>query len=84
MDKAPSVYPDLSDQTGFRLNTINKIKDYFIVEIRKKEAISKRLSKYIAAFDYFDKSVIVLSTTSTGVSIANIIGAPIKNSKCKF
>ena len=29
--------------------------------------MSKRLSKYIASFDYFDKSVIVLFTTVTGV-----------------
>ena len=31
--------------------------------------MSKILSKYIAAFDYFDKNLIVLSATSGGVSI---------------
>ena len=33
--------------------------------------MSKRLSKYIASFDYFDKFSIVLSATSSGISIAS-------------
>ena len=33
--------------------------------------MSKRLSKYIASFDYFDKSLIVLSATSSSTSIAS-------------
>ena len=40
--------------------------------------MNKRLSKYIASFDYFDKSLIVLSTASGGISIASfttVIGA---------
>ena len=40
--------------------------------------MSKRLSKYIASFDYFDKSVIALSLTSGSISIAlfgTVIGA---------
>ena len=43
--------------------------------------MSKGLSKYIAAFDYFDKSIIISSATSDGISIASfatIIGAPIE------
>ena len=36
----------------FRLNKINEIKDYFIAEIKERELTSKRLSKYIACFDY--------------------------------
>ena len=42
--------------------------------------MSKRLSKYIASFDYFDKSLIVLSATSGSISIAlfgTVIGTPI-------
>ena len=35
----------LSDQTKFRLNEINKIKDYFNSEIQERKAMSKRLSK---------------------------------------
>ena len=41
--------------------------------------MSKRLSKYIVAFDYFDKALIVLSATGGGISIisfSSIIGAP--------
>ena len=48
----------------FILNKINEIKDYFIAEIKERELMSKRLSKYIPSFDYFDKSLIVLSATS--------------------
>ena len=54
----------LSDQTKFRLNEINKIKDYFNSEIRERKIMSKKLNKYIAAFDYIDKTLIVLSATS--------------------
>ena len=42
--------------------------------------MNKGLSKYIAAFDYFDKSLIISSATSDGICIASfatIIGAPI-------
>ena len=45
-----------SDQTNFRLNEINKIKDYFNSEIQEKKLMSKKLSKYISAFDYIDKT----------------------------
>ena len=43
----------------FRLNKINEIKDYFIGEINERELTSKKLSKYIASFGYFDKFLIV-------------------------
>ena len=42
--------------------------------------MSKRLSKYIASFDCFDKSVIVLSLATGSISIASfatVIGAPV-------
>ena len=64
----------------FRLNKISEIEDYFIAEIKERELMSKKLSKYISFFDYFDKSLIVLSVTSGGASIASFataIGAPI-------
>ena len=61
-----SMYPNLNaiplnDQQQFRLNKINEIKDYFVAEIRERELMSKRLSKYIASSDYFDKSLIFIS-----------------------
>ena len=42
--------------------------------------MSKNLSKYIASFDYLDKSLIVLSVATGSISItsfATIIGAPV-------
>ena len=42
--------------------------------------MSKRFSKYISSFDYFDKSLIVLSVTVGSISIASfatVIGAPV-------
>ena len=41
--------------------------------------MSKRLSKYITYFNYFDKPLIVLSVATGGISIASfatVIGAP--------
>ena len=62
--ETPNMYPDvsanISNDQQFRLNKINEIKDYFIAEIRERELMSKRLSKYIASFDYFDKSLFYL------------------------
>ena len=69
----------MSNQTKFRLNEINKIKDYFNSEIQERKKTIKKLSKYIAAFDYIDKTLIVLSATSGEVSIisfASVISAP--------
>ena len=43
--------------------------------------MSKKLSKYISFFDYFDKYLVVSSVTSGGVSIASfatVIAAPIR------
>ena len=59
----------LTEQTNFRLNEINKIKDYFESEIKDREVVTKKLSKYIAGFHYTDKVFIVLSATFSGVSI---------------
>ena len=78
------MYPNLSTTSSndwqFRLNKINEIKDYFIAEIRERELMSKNLSKYIASFDYLDKSLIVLSVATGSISIASFataIGAPV-------
>ena len=49
--------------------------------------MSKKLSKYISIFNYFDKSLIVLLVTSGGVSIASFataIGAPIGITSASF
>ena len=75
-----NIYPNLNDQQQSGLNKFNEIKDYFVAEIKERELMSKRLSKYIASFDYFDKSLIVLSVTTGSISIASfatVIGAPV-------
>ena len=54
---------NLSDQIKFRLAEINNIKDYFNSEIQERKIMSKKLSKYIATFDYIDKTVMFLSAT---------------------
>ena len=48
------------DNQQFRLKKSNEIKNYFIAEIKERELMSKKLSKYIASFDYFDKFLFVL------------------------
>ena len=72
--ETPNMYPNLSGNISndqqFRLNKINEIKDYFIAEIRERELMSKNLSKYIASFEYFDKSLIVLSVATGSISTA--------------
>ena len=57
----------MSGQTKFRLNETNKIKDYINSEVQERKTMSEKLSKYITAFDYFEKTLIVLSETSGGI-----------------
>ena len=64
-----------------------RFKDYFVAEIKEREIMSKRLNKYIASFDYFDKSLIVLSVTTGSISIASfatVIGAPVGRTSASF
>ena len=75
--ETPNMYPNLiatslNDQQQFRLNKSNEIKDYFVAEIKERELMSKRLSKYIVSFDYFDKLLIVLSVRTGSISIASM------------
>ena len=86
-----NIYPNLSqslpNNQQFRLNKISEIRDYFVAEIKERELMSKRLSKYIASFDYFDKSLIVLSVTTSSISIASfatVIGAPVGIVSARF
>ena len=55
---------DLSKQTKFRLDEISKIANYFIKEINQRKSCSKKLSTYVAAFDYIDEILIVLSAAT--------------------
>ena len=78
---------NLTGQTKFRLNEINKFKDYFDSKINQRKSSSKKLSKYVAAFDYIDNILIVLSPTSGGVStisFTTVIGAPARIGSASF
>ena len=78
---------NLSEQTKFWLDEISKIENYFIEEINQRKSCSKKLSKYVAAFDYIDKILIVLSPTTGGVSICSftsIVGAPVGIANASF
>ena len=78
---------NLSEQTKFQLSGIIGIENYFHQEINQRKSSSKKLSKYVAAFDYIDKVVIVLSATSCGISIisfTSIVGAPVGIASSSF
>ena len=71
---------ELNDLTKFRLDEINKIKDYLNYEIKERKGITKKLRKYIVAFDYADKLFITLSASFGTLSIAShatIVGIPV-------
>ena len=76
----PNLSANASNDQQFRLNKINEIKDYFIAEIKERELLTKNLSKYIASFEYFDKSLIFLSVATGSISLASFVtvaGAPV-------
>ena len=71
---------ELKDLTKYRLDEINKRKDYFNAEIKERKNIVKKISKYIVAFDYADKVFITLSALFDTLSIASyatIVGIPV-------
>ena len=76
----PNLSANISNDQQFKLNKISEIKDYFIAEIKERVLMRKNLSKYIASFEYFDKSLIVLSVANGSISIASfatVIRAPV-------
>ena len=71
---------NLTEKTKFWLDKISKIENYFYQEINQRKSCNKKLSKYVAVFDYIDKILIVLSATTGGVSICSftsVVGAPV-------
>ena len=78
---------NLAEQIKIRLDKITEIENYFHEEINQRKSCSKKLSKYVAAFDYIDKILIVLRATSGGVSIisfTSVIGAPVGMAGASF
>ena len=70
----------LSEQIKFRLSEIIGIQNYFHLEINQRKSCSKKLNKYVTAFEYIDKILTVLSATSSRAAIilfTSIVGAPV-------
>ena len=69
---------NLTDKIKFRLNEINKIENYFASEINQIKSSSKKLSKYVAAFDYIGKILIVFlhQVEEFIISSVSVVGAP--------
>ena len=51
---------ELTNINNYRLNEINKTKDYFNNGINERKDIIKKLNKYIVSFYYLDKIFIAL------------------------
>ena len=76
----PNLSADISNEQQLGLNKINEVKHYFIIEIRERKLMSKNLSKYIASFEYFHKSLIFLFVLASSIFIApfvSVIGASV-------
>ena len=74
--KTTNMYPQLHNAFQFMVDKIN-----VTPEIRERGKMNKTLRKYIAAFKCVDKTVLVLSATSGGVSIASftiVIATPVE------
>ena len=72
---------ELTDSTAnkYRLDEINKTRDYFKNEIKERKDIIKKLNKYLGSFDYIDKIFIALSASFGTLSIASyasVVGTP--------
>ena len=81
----PTAEPSSSERSSservnkYRLDEINKIKDYCNNEIKERKDIVKKLNKYLVSFNYLDKIFITLSASFGTLSIASqatVIGIP--------
>ena len=70
---------ELTNANKYRLDEINKIRDYFNNEIKERKDIIKKLNKYLVSFDYLDKIFVTLSASFGRLSIASyasVVGIP--------
>ena len=71
---------ELTDVNKYRLDEINKIKEYFDKEIKERKDIIKKLNRYLVSFAYLAKIFIILSASFGTLSIASyaaVIGIPV-------
>ena len=59
----------LEDQSNYRLNEIDKIKDYFNTEIQYQQSLTTKLSKYLTILDFSDKILTVVLKVFSGTNI---------------
>ena len=72
-------YLKMNTTNKYRLDEINKIRDYFNNEIKERKDIIKKINKYLVSFDYLDKKFITLSASFGTLSIAScasVVGIP--------
>ena len=62
---------ELTNVNKYRLDEINKIRDYFNNEVKERKDIIKKLNKYIVSFHYVDKIFIALSASFGTLSIVS-------------
>ena len=70
---------ELTHVNKYRLDEINKIRDYFNDKFKERKNIIKKLNKYLVSFDYLDKIFITFSASFGTLSIdsqATVIGIP--------
>ena len=68
---------ELTSVNKYRLDEINKIRDYFNNEIKERKDIIKKLNKYLVSFDYLDKIFIALPASFGRLSIVvKLVGTP--------
>ena len=80
IELANTAKPSSSERANkYRLDEINKIRDYFNNEIKERKDIVKKLNKYLVSFDCLDKIFITLSASFGTLSIASyasVVGIP--------
>ena len=64
-------YLKMNTANKYRLDEINKIRDYFNNEIKERKDVIKKLNKYLVSYDYLDKVFITLSASFGTLSIAS-------------
>ena len=75
-----ALHLELTNVNKYKLDEINKIKEYFDDEIKERKDIIKKLNKYLVSFDYLDKIFITLSASFSTLSIASyaaVVGIPV-------
>ena len=82
-----ALHLELTDVNKYRLDEINKIKEFFDNEIKERKDIIKKLNKYLVSFDYLDKIFITLSASFGTLSIASyaaVVGMPVGIAGCSL